>query len=246
MRNKQVLKIYAHRGSSLLWPENTLLAFDLAYQYGATGFETDLRLSQDKEIILSHDDNLARLGYPQYSVSQLTAEKILQITISSPDGQYRDRMIPLRDLLIKYPQKDYIFDCKIADERLFIQLQNLLKDLNFHDRIWFLTWSRRGDKFVKKYFPGYKYFPRELRTRIWGWASLLGLGNLLEPANEILSLPAFHLGRPLFTRSQIQNIKRRGKTFMGFLVNTEEELQYCLECGVEVVLTDRIDLMVNW
>ncbi|RMF61913.1 MAG: glycerophosphodiester phosphodiesterase, partial [Calditrichaeota bacterium] len=80
------MKIYAHRGSSTLWPENTLLAFEKAHESGATGFETDLRLSADGVIVLSHDDNLRRFGHPDKTVSRLAASEIEQIVIPSPDG----------------------------------------------------------------------------------------------------------------------------------------------------------------
>lgn len=47
--------IYAHRGSSVIHPENTLEAFAAAIKEGADGIETDLRLTADEEIVLCHD-----------------------------------------------------------------------------------------------------------------------------------------------------------------------------------------------
>ena len=52
--------ILAHRGASMLAPENTLGAAELAAEYGAFGFETDLRISLDGVPFLMHDDTLAR------------------------------------------------------------------------------------------------------------------------------------------------------------------------------------------
>ena len=113
------MKVYAHRGSSLIWPENTLLAFNRANECGVSGFETDLRLSKDQEIILAHDDNLARFGQADKTVSQLSRESIKKIKIAPPDGKYTDHLITLRTLLQAYPDKDYIFDCKTSERMLF-------------------------------------------------------------------------------------------------------------------------------
>lgn len=52
--------IYAHRGASKLAPENTLPAFQLAYQMGADGIETDIQLTKDNIPILIHDEKLQR------------------------------------------------------------------------------------------------------------------------------------------------------------------------------------------
>lgn len=237
------MQIFAHRGSSLIWPENTLLAFHLAHKAGATGFETDLRLSKDYQIILSHDETLARFGYPDKSISKLTADELCKIEISSPDGCYTDRLITLKTLLQTYPTKEYIFDCKISDEMLFENLKNLLSEIGFHNRIWFLTWSQRADNHLRKIFPGYKYFPHMIRTRLWGWSNIVGLGNFFEPKNKILSLPPFYFKFPVFSRRQIAAINKRGKTFIGYLVNTKKEYERCKSCGVQIVLTDRPDLI---
>lgn len=52
--------LIAHRGASMLAPENTLGAIDLAASHQALGFETDLRISQDGVPFLMHDETLAR------------------------------------------------------------------------------------------------------------------------------------------------------------------------------------------
>jgi len=52
--------LLAHRGASMLAPENTLAAIDLAAAHQAFGFETDLRISLDGVPFLMHDDTLER------------------------------------------------------------------------------------------------------------------------------------------------------------------------------------------
>ncbi len=53
--------VIAHRGYSSEFPENTLLAFEEAIRAGADGFECDLRLTSDGEVVVFHDDDLKRL-----------------------------------------------------------------------------------------------------------------------------------------------------------------------------------------
>jgi glycerophosphoryl diester phosphodiesterase len=52
--------LIAHRGASMLAPENTLTAAEMAASRGAYGFETDLSVSRDGTLFLMHDATLAR------------------------------------------------------------------------------------------------------------------------------------------------------------------------------------------
>ena len=53
-------RVIAHRGASAHAPENTLPAFELAIEMGASEVELDIRFSADEEIMLFHDDDLQR------------------------------------------------------------------------------------------------------------------------------------------------------------------------------------------
>ena len=50
----------AHRGAGKLAPENTLAAFRVGAAFGFRAFECDVKLSQDGEAFLLHDDTLER------------------------------------------------------------------------------------------------------------------------------------------------------------------------------------------
>jgi glycerophosphoryl diester phosphodiesterase len=52
--------VVAHRGASAYAPENTLPAFELAAQQGATFVEFDLQLTKDKQVVCLHDNSLER------------------------------------------------------------------------------------------------------------------------------------------------------------------------------------------
>ena len=52
--------ILGHRGASGYAPENTLEAFQLAMDMGADGFELDVHLSKDGELIVMHDETVDR------------------------------------------------------------------------------------------------------------------------------------------------------------------------------------------
>jgi glycerophosphoryl diester phosphodiesterase len=53
-------QLIAHRGASMLAPENTLAAMQAAVDLGVYGLETDFRLSREGELFLMHDDTFKR------------------------------------------------------------------------------------------------------------------------------------------------------------------------------------------
>lgn len=54
--------LIAHRGYSGRYPENSLLAFEAAYQHGARYVELDLQMTGDQVPVLHHDQTLARMA----------------------------------------------------------------------------------------------------------------------------------------------------------------------------------------
>lgn len=51
---------FAHRGGAYEFEENTLFAFRSCYEKGIRGFELDVRMTKDGELVVLHDDSLDR------------------------------------------------------------------------------------------------------------------------------------------------------------------------------------------
>lgn len=71
--------VFAHRGASGYAPENTLAAFDLARRMGATGIETDVRLSRDGLLVLAHDERVDRTTDGTGRVADLTWDELARL-----------------------------------------------------------------------------------------------------------------------------------------------------------------------
>lgn len=112
------VNIWAHRGSSMMNPENTLLAFRKAAELeGITGIEFDVQLTKDGEIVVIRDEKVDRTTDGTGNVRDYTLNELKQLTISG-DGEVHS--IPtLREtfeMLAPY--------CKNKGLRLNIELKN--------------------------------------------------------------------------------------------------------------------------
>ena len=50
--------VYAHRGASEYYPENTVSSFCAGIDMGADGIETDVQISKDGVLMIYHDDSM--------------------------------------------------------------------------------------------------------------------------------------------------------------------------------------------
>lgn len=65
--------LFAHRGGAHEFEENTLDAFRSCYEEGLRGFETDVRMTKDGELVILHDDSLDRTHNATGAVEHKTA-----------------------------------------------------------------------------------------------------------------------------------------------------------------------------
>ena len=85
------MKIYAHRGSSIAHPELTMAAYKAAVDEGADGFECDVRITKDNQLVLWHDADMQRVAGNSARIADSTLKEI--------KSHYR-QVITLDELLI--------------------------------------------------------------------------------------------------------------------------------------------------
>jgi glycerophosphoryl diester phosphodiesterase len=71
---------FAHRGGRADHPENTLAAFRRALELGASGLESDARLSADGEVVLVHGSTI-RAGLRRVKVRALPAGRLAELGV---------------------------------------------------------------------------------------------------------------------------------------------------------------------
>lgn len=112
------MKIWAHRGCSQKYPENTIMAFTKAIEIqGLTGIELDIQMTRDRELVVIHDERVDRttdgIGY----VKDFTYTQIRQLSIAA--GVNKNEQIPSMDEVL-----DCLQDKMKAGFLLNIELKN--------------------------------------------------------------------------------------------------------------------------
>lgn len=125
-------RIIAHRGASGYAPENTLSAFELAAQMGATEIEYDLQLSKDRQLVVVHDTVLDRYGHPGLKVSDLTLAQLKTLDMGAWfDPRFAGQKIVTIDELLARFGDAFIHHAEIKAPEPGLAAQ-LLKTIDAH------------------------------------------------------------------------------------------------------------------
>ncbi|CCF60386.1 hypothetical protein KAFR_0K00310 [Kazachstania africana CBS 2517] len=156
-----MVKIVGHRAFKGSCPENSLKAFNMAYDNGVDMLETDLQLTKDGEIIINHDSDTGRNWDQDLVIAESNYEDLLKLKHKLlPD----EKILTFNDLLTwfigRIDQDDTPHDCKLMldikftnDKLILVKIFNeMLKvrdDLQFWQSrivlgVWLLDWYQYG------------------------------------------------------------------------------------------------------
>ncbi len=85
--------VAAHRGGAALWPENSLLAFRQALALGVDALEFDLHMTADGEVVVLHDPTLDRTSTAKGPVRELRLADLAPVRLKARDGTVTDERV---------------------------------------------------------------------------------------------------------------------------------------------------------
>jgi glycerophosphoryl diester phosphodiesterase len=238
----------AHRGSRLLWPENTMVAFSGAVGLGYRHLETDLRVTSDGVLVCFHDPTLDRTTDGSGPVTELTFDDL-----STLDAGYRHvgveghtfrgrgiRVPTLEEAVLAFPEASFVVDLKT--ENLVRPLHDLIERLGLHERLIVGSFSdRRLQEFREASEGRVATSTGATLARSWLVASRVGRGVVGEAS--ALQLPRHSRGLRVIDRKLIDSAHAHGLQVHVWTVNNRSEMAELLDLGVDGIITDRPDLL---
>jgi len=230
--------VVAHRGDSINAPENSYAAFELAILGGCSdGVELDVHQTKDGVVIVSHDDYLERISGERVYVHELTYEELQKLEVGSWfSEEYRGIKIPtLKEVLeLCKDQVDVQVEIKPTkyDQDLEQAVLDIIKEVGSENETIIL--SLKQEPLIRA---------RQLDDK----ATLMYGMYLGEGAIEkIPYVNALSLEESLISRDLVNRIHRSGKRVFVWTINSENNLQYLVDCGVDGILTDDPIAMDEW
>ena len=153
--------IVAHRGASFDAPENTLPAFELAWEKGADAIEGDFLLTKDNQIVCIHDKTTKRLSEQNLVVAESTLKQLKTLDVGSwKNEKYAGTPMPtLSEVFASVPDGKNIFiEIKCGPEIIPYLVKEIQESDLKTDQVRMICFNEEVIKAFKKTMPDYKAY----------------------------------------------------------------------------------------
>lgn len=229
--------VFAHRGFSGNYPENTMLAFREAEKSGAAGIELDVQLTRDGVPVILHDEKVDRTTDGSGFVRDLTVSEATKLDARWKFGQSVPfQTIPTlaefldfmkgTDLITNIELKTGIFEYPGIEETVI----NLVAKYGLTDRIWYSSFNHFTVLRAKEICPEAKC---GLLLDCW----MVGAGAY----GKRLNMQTINGCVPYFSEEVVREIHAAGLEALAWTPNTMEALEKLARAGADVLITNYPD-----
>jgi glycerophosphoryl diester phosphodiesterase len=226
------LRLYAHRGASAELPENTMAAFRRALDIGVDALETDVHMTRDGHVVVSHDPTGLRRAGMAREIRASTLAEVERWDVG--DGH---RVPTLEEALVGFPAVPFNVDIKQAEPSMVRPLLSLLERVGAEERVTLAAFHMRTLLTVRALgYRGPTSLPKaEVLTMLYAPPGLFGLLPLRGSAAQ---LPVT-AGRMRFdTADIVARCRRLGLRLDYWTVNDPDEAERLLDLGADGIMTD--------
>ena len=122
--------IIAHRGAGALAPENTLPAYQAAYQLGAPMIEVDAWRTTDGKLVIMHDDTVDRTTSGKGRVDSFSFDQLRRLDAGSWFGsQFKGAQVPTLGEVLDYARGKMKVDIHVREADNYPGLEKDVVDL---------------------------------------------------------------------------------------------------------------------
>ena len=236
--------IIAHRGASGYNPEMTIPAYELALKQNVDGFETDVRLTKDLELVGIHDRKTGRVADRDLVVSKSTLKDLRELDFSGKETNAK--VMTIREFLtlaldsgksltLTIETKHLTKHHGLLEHKLNELLTEFKMNANQHERVKIVLMSF-NPLAVLRFSKLNPLVPRvQLKEKSYPFLHLYpnpGNPEIVGPGIELL------LKRP----DLITKFKDQGKKIFVWTVNSPQDMRFCLERGIDAIITNYPDI----
>ncbi|MCO1337757.1 hypothetical protein BJH93_02460 [Kocuria polaris] len=249
--NRKTTTAYAHRGYAPDGTENTLAAFRAAVERGFTHLETDVRTSADGVPMVFHDEHVDRVTEGFGRVSELTSGELARLRVAK-----REPIPTFEQLLVEFPDAHINVDLK--DDASVPLMAELIARHGASDRVVVASFSDVRRRRFTEYLAEHGLPPVRVTAgaKLIGAFTLLGLMSrgafqpwrVLKPILKnvvALQVPVKQGPIPVATRAFVERAHEVGLEVHVWVVNDVETMRTMLDVGVDAIMTDEADTLIE-
>lgn len=233
------MRIYAHRGCSGTYPENTLVALRAAAELPITGVEIDVHLTKDGEIVVIHDEKVNRTTDGKGYIKDMTLSEVRKLDAGSWfSEQYAGERIPTLD---------EVFDIfETTNHRLNIELKtDVFPYVGLVGKVMDLA-ARRGftDRILLSSFNHEDIQTIALKKTVESAILTLDVYVDVYDYARVVGTNRIHMSLPGAFRRMATDALQKGAIVYVYTVNKLEYATQLQQIGIHGIFTDYPEKMV--
>jgi len=237
------MKVYAHRGYSGKYPENTMLAFRKAVEVGCDGVEMDVQLSRDGIPVVIHDELVDRTTNGTGYVKDYTLEELKKLDASKVrPGEWGAQEIPSFDEFCEWlASVDIVANVELKTSIIYYpeierKCVEIIRKHGVENKILFSSFNHISMLRVKELAPE---IPRGALVEIEG---LMYAGYYCQQNN----IQFYHPDFCLLSKEAVEECKEHGVGINVWTVNDLDSFEKLVEWGVEGIITNYPAVPYGW
>ncbi|WP_284140327.1 MULTISPECIES: glycerophosphodiester phosphodiesterase family protein [unclassified Virgibacillus] len=227
-------EIIAHRGASRIAPENTMPAFELAYDMGAEGIEVDVQLTKDNVPVLIHDENVKRTTNGRGFIKDMTWD-----TVTSLDaGAWFSRtytgtqIVSLEEFLRWAKNKQLTLNIELKNNKIdYKHIENIVYEMLAHYQLL-------ANSTISTFNPNSVERMKQFQHKV-GVALLASrkCGNLVKTAASI-GANALHVKYRLLNQNLVKACHAKGMPLRVYTINSTRRMHAAFKAEADGIFTD--------
>ena len=226
--------VYGHRGFSGIYPENTMLAFEKAYEAGADGIEFDVQLTKDRVPVIMHDENTFRTTGQNFWVKDLSLEEFLRLDAGYvKNGQFGFTPPPtLREVVTFCAEKNFRMNIELKTgvfeyDGIEQIVADMLKEFGLSETVLVSSFNHFSVLRFRSIMP-------EIRVGLLEESWVLNAGAYCKS----LGAEDYNPTVCFLNDETVAELRANGRGINTWTVNSEEEMRRTLGYNVEIGISN--------
>lgn len=247
--------VIAHQGGDGLWPGDTLFAFQNAADLGVDVLEMDVHITKDSVLVLMHDETVDRTTDGTGEIEAMTLEELQKLDAGydwTPDDgltfPFRGqgiRVPTLEEVFTAFPEMRMTIEIKKTTASMAKPFCDMIREFNMQDKVLVASFHDERMKEFRSECPEVATSSAKDETTVFVLLTKGFLGGFYSPKFFSLQVPEESGGITVMTESFVRAAHARNLAVEPWTINDEETMRTFIEWGVDGIITDRPDIMLE-
>ncbi len=250
--------VIAHQGGDGVWPGDTLFAFERAVEIGSDVLEMDAHITKDGQIVLMHDERVDRTTDGAGLIEDLTLAELKQLDAAyqwSNDGgktfPYRGQGIQvpaLEELFEKFPRLRYVIEVKLTQDPIDRPLCDLISAHGMQAKVLVASFHDEAMRNFREACPEVATSASRGEVTRFVLLGKIFLSPFVAPTYQSIQPPydpKDSMDIPIMTARFIREAHAKKIRVEPWTVDDPALMKQYIEWGVDGIITDRPDLMIE-